>query len=80
MEGHVTRHVSDKTPPGIENPHYDTAVVSALAWPRLMDYAENEITLRPEEPAGRRVLIQKCVVQKDLMFIVTDTGNERCSR
>jgi hypothetical protein len=80
MEGQITGHVSYKTSPGIENPHYDTTVVSALTWPRLMDYAENEISFRPEEPTGRRVLIQKCAVQKDLMFIVTDTGDERCSR
>jgi hypothetical protein len=42
-----------------------------------MDYAPNKIPLRPEKPAGSRVLIRKRVVQKDLMLIIINTGNER---
>jgi hypothetical protein len=44
-----------------------------------MDHAPYKISIGPEKPAGSRVLIRKCVVQKDLMLIVIDTGDERCA-
>jgi hypothetical protein len=44
-----------------------------------MDHAPYKISIGPEKPAGSRVLIRKCVVQKDLMLIVIDTGDEHCA-
>jgi hypothetical protein len=44
-----------------------------------MDHAPYKISLRPEKPAGSRVLIRKGVVQKDLILIIIDTGDERCT-
>ena len=43
-----------------------------------MDRAPYTIPLRPEKPAGSRVLIGKGVVLKNLSFVVVDTGDERC--
>ena len=44
-----------------------------------MDHAPDKISIGPEKPAGSRVLIRKGVVQKDLMLVVIDTGDERCA-
>jgi hypothetical protein len=44
-----------------------------------MDHAPYEIPIGPEKPACSRVLIRKCVVKKELMLIIIDTGDKRCA-
>jgi hypothetical protein len=44
-----------------------------------MDHAPYLIPIGPEKPACIRVLIRKCVVQKDLMLIISDTGDKWCA-
>lgn len=79
MKWQITRHGSYQVTVWIENPHDHTTVVFALVWTRFMDHAPDKISLRPEKPAGSRVLIRKRVVQKDLMLIIINSGDERCS-
>jgi hypothetical protein len=44
-----------------------------------MDNAPYKISIGTEKPAGSRVLIRKCMVQKDVMLIFIDTGNKGCA-
>jgi len=79
MEGQCARYSPYQISPGIEDSHNHTPVVFTLTGTHFMDHAPNKISIGPEKPAGSRVLIRKCVVQKDLMLIVIDTGDERCA-
>jgi hypothetical protein len=44
-----------------------------------MDYTPYKISIRPEKPAGSRVVILKCAVQKDLMLIIINPGDKWCT-
>jgi hypothetical protein len=44
-----------------------------------MDNAPYKISIRPEKPAGSRVVILKCAVQKDLMLIIINPGDKWCT-
>jgi hypothetical protein len=77
MKRQGTGYGSCQVSPGIKNPHDHTPVEFTLAGARLVNRTPYTIPVRPEKPAGRRVLIGKSVILKNLPLVVIDTGDER---